>query len=290
MRKAVFLATFAALSLPLVSFTPAPAQAGQSSFDGAPARLVGMVLPNGDARLAVTVPGSGKVVLLNGSGLVLNEFDQIPQPLGLGVGNQKVYIGSVAHGSVQVFAFQARPLGALGAGQREFDRPSSIAVSPVDGRIYVVDAARKEIRAFDPGTLQEVSRIGDNVLVQPADVAVAADGTIFTADLVRGTVDRFNAAGSHLGTFTAFGSRPGQTVRPTSVDFDSQGRVYVVDAFLDQVVVYDAGGNFQTTVGAFGTGPGLMRNPLDVWVNPADGTIFVTDHGDLELETFPAIP
>ncbi|RMH05236.1 MAG: hypothetical protein D6702_00865 [Planctomycetota bacterium] len=289
MNRSTRFRSGALAALPLLLALPAFAPSGNPAFDQAPARVVGAAVPGG-LRVAVTIPSANKVVLLDQTGRTLKEFDPIPEPVGLGAGGGRVYVGSSAHGSVQVFDLQARPQGVLGAGNGEFERPTDIAVSPVDGRVFVVDAGRAEIRGFDPATGQEVARIGDGVLSQPSAVAIAADGTIFTGDLVRGVVDRFDAAGNHLGSFTTFGSNPGQTVRPTGIAFDARGRVYVVDTYLDQVDVYQADGTFITTLGAFGNGQGLMMNPLDVWVSPTNGAVLVTDLGDWELEVFPAVP
>ncbi len=253
-----------------------------------PARVLGV--SGRTTRLAVSLPGANLVRVQAEDGTLLQDLERIPEPLGLALSASRALVGSGTHGSVEVLDLRGRPQGALGAGQGEFLRPSDLAVSPVDGTILVVDSERREVALYDPVTLARTGTVGSGILTSPAAVAVAADGTIFIGDMVRGVVDRFNPAGAWLGSFTTFGSRPGQTVRPMGIDFDAAGRVYVVDSFLDQVLVYQPDGTFQTALGGFGTGPGLMRNPLDVWVDPATGVVWVTDSGDRELESFPPLP
>ncbi|MBC8328781.1 MAG: hypothetical protein ISR76_08250 [Planctomycetes bacterium] len=238
----------------------------------------------------MSFPSENAVRVLDGAGQVLKEFSGLPRPLGLGVGNGRIYVGLGGHGAVRVFDLQGSPKGWLGNGRQDFSRPTDIAVSPVDGRIYVLDAGRAEIRAFDPHTLKEVGRVGDGVLRQPAGLAVRADGGLLVGDLILGSVEAFDGAGLPSGSFTAFGSQPGQTVRPTGISIDPLGRVYVVDAFLDQVQVYSPTGALLAVRGEFGSGDGLMRNPLAVWVSPKDGRVWVTDSGDFEVEIFPMVP
>ncbi len=259
-------------------------------LEAPPTRVAGVALPGGGARIALTLPGADAIALFDGAGNRLQTLSRIPGPLAVEVHGDRVYLGSQAHGAVTSFDFQARPQGQLGAGRGEFGRPSAIAVSPLDGRIHVVDAERREIRIFDPLSLQELGRLGDGFLKRPADLAFAADGSAYVADLLSGTIERFGPSGTPLGSFTRFGSDPGETVRPTGVTLDAAGRVYVVDSFLDHVNVYEANGLHLASLGGFGAGPGRMRNPLDVWVSPADGSVYVTDHGDRALEIFPALP
>lgn len=274
------------VSLPLLA-SAAPAQE-RAGFPSAPARVTGWSAGASD-RVALSFPAEGVIRLLDANGSLIREFGSLPQPLGLAVAANRVYVGLGAHGAVRAFDFDARPRGWLGRGLGEFERPSDLAVSPLDGRIYVLDAGRGEVRIFDPLSLQEVGRVGDGVLAQPAGLLVAPDGSVLVGELIRGTVERFDAAGFHSGSFTNFGSQPGQTVRPTGLARDAQGRIYVADAFLDQVAVFRADGVFVRALGGFGTGPGLMRNPLAVWVSPGDGRVWVTDSGDLSVETFPAV-
>jgi tripartite motif-containing protein 71 len=277
------------VSIALIGFLAAPPAPQASGFSTAPARIAGFAAPQGD-RVAATFPGENCVRLFDGSGNLLKEFGELPRPLGLAAANGRVYIGLGAHGAVRVFDLQGKPRGELGAGLHEFERPTDIAVSPLDGRVHVLDAGRGEVRVFDPQTLQEVGRVGQGVLQQPAGLAVRTDGSVLVGDLIHGRVEVYDAAGLYAGDFTVFGSSAGQTVRPTGIALDAAGRVYVVDAFLDTVQVFDAQGALLATRGEFGAGPGKMRNPLALWVSGRDGRIWVTDSGDRELEVFPMVP
>ncbi len=281
--------TLSLVSIALAGFLAAPPPPQATGFSTPPARLAGYSTAQGD-RLAATFPSENCVRLFDGNGNLLKEFGELPRPLGLAAGNGRVYVGLGAHGAVRVFDLQGKARGSLGAGLHEFDRPTDIAVSPVDGRIHVLDAGRGEIRVFDPQTLQEVAQVGRGMLKQPAALAVRGDGSVLVGDLIAGSVQEYDAAGLYSGDFTAFGSAAGQTVRPTGITLDAAGRVYVVDAFLDTVQVFDAQGALLASRGEFGSGPGKMRNPLDLWVSGRDGRVWVTDSGDRELEVFPMVP
>lgn len=111
---------------------------------------------------------------------------------GTGPGQLQVVSALAAHGdselvitcittelAVQVFDFEGRYRRGFGIheiGDGNFSQPSGVAVSP-DGRIWVVDAVRKNMQVFDPaGTLVGVLGGGEGPGSWLYPSALASDG------------------------------------------------------------------------------------------------------------------
>lgn len=82
----------------------------------------------------------------------------------------------------------------------------------------------------------------DQQLIQPTDVAVAPDGTIWTTDPTRYQVVGFGPDGSYRGVLNQGvpGSSKGAFVAPRAVDVDENGLIYVADYIGNKVYVMTA--------------------------------------------------
>jgi hypothetical protein len=162
-----------------------------------------------------------------------------------------------------------------------FNRPSAIAVSPLNGDVLVVEANRV-VDVFEPAL------IGEYVFVRqltgpPAGtferiLGVAVDGgegagagDIFVADNASRVVDQFNAEGAHLGRLTGTPARPFRGPRSVAVD-PADHHVFV------------GGFNQETTVGSLDVFGGNVTVP-DVEPLPASGVgpLSATLHGTVNL-------
>ncbi len=93
----------------------------------------------------------------------------------------------------------------------------------------------------------------------------------------------FDTAGNAL---TAFSGRTGGFSRPQGMAVAGD-RLYVADGMLGSVLVLDrATGARLRALGTFGSGPGRLMLPLDVAVDAADGSIFVTNNRNNRVERF----
>ena len=186
-------------------------------FDGAVSRLDGSgftrVAPALDAN-AVAVDGSGNLYVAVYAGWVKKIT-----PDGA--------VTTVAGDGTEGYSGDGGPATAA-----QLFHPHSLALGP-DGALYVADTENRRIRRIDLGT-RTISTFGGDVGIT-VSVAVAADGAVYSADVVRG------GAGGGVTRTTA----QGVTTRLSSVEANAvavgplDGVVYVNQLGLRRIVRLD---------------------------------------------------
>jgi sugar lactone lactonase YvrE len=105
----------------------------------------------------------------------------------------------------------------------------------------------------------------------PTSVAVGPDGSVFVTDGSYGRVDRFDDAGSLIGTFGSPGNSPGQLANTRGVAVANDGTVYVADVGNGYVHKWTSSGSFLGTLPNACPGSG---KPFGIGVDP-DGNVWV---------------
>ena len=217
-------------------------------------------------------------------------------------------------GIIHTFAGQCFNSGFSGDGgpatSAQLSLPEDLAIGP-DGSLYIADTDNQRIRRVDPrGIITTVAGSGPTAtgsfsgdggpavqatLQQPWVVDVAADGTIYIADLDNGRIRRVAPDGTIKtiagdGSNDQFGNNvPAITASlnsPLKVRLARDGSFYIVElnGFVvrqvgtDGIIRAFAGGGS----GPFGSGDGgpattaTLRNPRDAAVGP-DGSVYILD-------------
>ncbi len=181
------------------------------------------------------------------------------------------------------------------------------------GNLYVADSGNYTIRRIAPdGTVSTLAGSAGSPshldgtgkaarFVDPQNLAIAADGTIFVADGNGNTIRRVTPAGAvttFAGTGTAGSANgPGTAAQfrdPTGVAVDTAGNVYVADHGNHTVRKITAAGVVTTLAGSAGRSGstdgsgGRFNGPAGVAVDLA-GNVYVADSGnDTIREITPA--
>lgn len=117
--------------------------------------------------------------------------------------------------------------GSTGLGPGQFSYPRAIAVSPKDGRVFVVDKTAR-IQRFSPeGEYEHQWRMPEFANGKPVGLLVDDRGRVWVPDTHYSRVIVYNAEGSELFRFGEYGEGPGQFVFPTAIALDAQGNIYV---------------------------------------------------------------
>lgn len=157
-------------------------------------------------------------------------------------------------------------IGQRGGGVLRF--PQTIAIGP-DGAVYVGDQSSSVVQVFSPdgAFLREVGRAGTRPgeLTAVGAVAVAADNTLLVAD-GSNRIDRFDAAGTLLGSFGRTGNEVGEfhfgagggNDSPAGGGLVTAGNLlFVSDSQNDRLQRFTLDGG----AGAEIAPPGLLSNP-----------------------------
>lgn len=117
--------------------------------------------------------------------------------------------------------------GTAGMGRGEFAYPRGLAVSPIDGRVFVVDKAARIQRFDSDGRYETEWRMPEWDNGKPTGLGVDRDNRVWVADTHYSRVIVFDRDGRELKRFGEPGEGDGQFLWPTTVAFDPDGNVFV---------------------------------------------------------------
>lgn len=193
-------------------------------------------------------------------------------------------------GQVSTLAGNGEPGFADGIGrQARFDGPMGVAVDDA-GRVYVADTWNDRIRVIEPDgrvrTLAggerpgHVDGRGDEARFDtPTDLAIAADGRLWVADLRNDAIRTLDPDGT-VGTRIGGPDQPRQLWGPMALAATHDGVLYVGERLSGRVVQLSAGGHRVALAGGE-PAPRLAR-PAAVALAP-DGSVLVSDAGSHRL-------
>lgn len=273
---------------------------------GRPARVAADTKGN----IYTTVPDRGEVEIFDQSGILRGTIQDLFRPLGIAVGNGRIYVGDQGFHEVRVFDMDGTYLQSLGSGRDQVSKPSALAVDPASGRIYVSDGEEGLIKVFSPGTgdfLFSFGRTanGDARLQYPSGIAInQAQGKIMVADFDASSIKAYDLTGGGfswlMGPYTApmyvemsFGGpvppQPSLTdsvpARLEGLAMNSRGWFFGTETTLSVVEVFDAGGNFLAILGGEGNGPEQLKTPTDVAVD-SQNRLVVADSGNSRVQVY----
>jgi DNA-binding beta-propeller fold protein YncE len=177
---------------------------------------------------------------------------------------------------------EGKLIAAFGQGQFVFPHGSTV---DRQGNLWVADAAGADgkghqILKFSPDgrVLMRLGRAGvsgsgPDLLDQPTDVAVAANGDVFVTDSHRNgknnRVVKFTSSGKYVKEWGHKGSGPGEFSEPHSIAVDSRGRLFVGDRENNRIQIFDQDGRYFGEWRQFG-------RPSGIYITK-DDTIYVAD-------------
>ena len=89
--------------------------------------------------------------------IVFIDDNQLLEPNGMAFDGEYIYVVDAGHHAVFKYDLQGNYVGLLGNGDLEFDLPSAIAISPVDGSIFVANERGKIQMIQDGVNVEEFS-------------------------------------------------------------------------------------------------------------------------------------
>lgn len=142
---------------------------------------------------------------------------------------------------------------------------------------------------LDAATGQRLRSWGGNFFIQPHGLHVDTDGNIWTTDIVRHQVFKFDPTGKLLLTLGEEGTPGGDRThfnQPTDVAVGPAGNIYVTDGYGNRrIVKFDPAGNYLGEWGREGSGPGELINPHAIIVTPT-AHLLVADRENNRLQEF----
>jgi streptogramin lyase len=150
-----------------------------------------------------------------------------------------------------------------------------------NGSVYVCDQRNHCVTVLDlrKQQMRLMGTTGTDALRRPTDIAIAEDGTIYVADLGRGSIAVFDAQERRVTSIAPPELRPvGLAVRANEL--------YVCDSGKQQVLVLDRhSGQVLRTIGEPGVKDGQFYIPLGIDVD-ASGNVYVSDVMTCRVQKF----
>ncbi|KAL5265230.1 hypothetical protein ACHWQZ_G006102 [Mnemiopsis leidyi] len=215
--------------------------------------------------------------ILGCSGRNLGQFHG-PTAIDTDSRNNTMYVCDSMNCRIVVYSDDRQPLysiGQKGQGNRDLDRPTSVAVDDV-GRVYIADSFNDRVCVYTTEGDWKFNVGGRGKLNKPRGVACSKNGEIFVvSDTANQRILVYSASGTCKGNFGKLGMKEGQFVRPQGITI-WDNKVYVSDSFNYRVQIFDIEGKLLGNMGRQGSGEGEFEEPRDITVD-SNGNVLVTD-------------
>ena len=182
-----------------------------------------------------------------------------------------------------VMTKSATSLGAIKGSLQFPQQPGSlwgVAVSPVNGSIFVCDNGNSQIHVFDVER-KHVKTFGQCGQGGQLSIDVSANGQVYVANCHNHCMSVFREDGTFIRIIGQ-----GKLRYPHDVLVHSNGLVYVADGSNHRIAVFSQEGELVRTFGSQGGGKGEFKYPFGVAVSPDDHHLYVSDNSNHRVQVF----
>ena len=245
---------------------------GEENEEQAVGKPYGLAIHDGEI-FVVDTRGNGYVVFdfVNGKWRTVNGSGSgaMPKPINITIDTDGTrYVTDTQRELIVVLDRKDRFQRVLGKpGQF---RPVDVAIA--GDRLYVTDIEHQKIHVLDKGTGETLMEFGEpgsgpGQFVDPTNLSIAPDGTVYVTDTNNFRVQQFSPEGEYIREIGSIGMQHGQFARPKGIDIDKEGRLYVVDSAFQNVQIFNPEGQTLMYFSGPGNGLGNINMPTVVKVD-----------------------
>lgn len=167
--------------------------------------------------------------------------------------------------------------GSTGFARGEFSYPRAIAVSPVDGSVFVVDKTARVQRFSPDGECEHQWRMPEFDNGKPVGLSVDNRGRVWVPDTHYSRVIVYDRDGNELFRFGEPGQGPGQFELPTAVVLDRQGNIFVAEyGDNDRISKFSPTRDYLFSFAGRDSGEASLRRPTELIIDDND-VLWVAD-------------
>jgi len=214
--------------------------------------------------------------------------DELFNPMGLAVGNGKVFICDWDNHRMSVYSTGGSWAKNFGAHQKGDVDTHGVAVDS-SGNIFISYYQANVIYKFSPDLAFIKSfgspGSGDGQFNGVLEMAIGPNNRLYVVDHSGHRVQYFDLDGKFLGKFGGEGTTNGKFKFPWGIAVGKDNKVYVADRDNHRIQVFDASGNYLSKFGTQGSFDGQFQSPYGLAILPS-GQVAVADNGNGRIQIF----
>ncbi|HZZ83307.1 MAG TPA: 6-bladed beta-propeller [Anaeromyxobacteraceae bacterium] len=202
---------------------------------------MGLALSEDGKRLYVADYQGNSVLVTDFEKKTLSKFapdEDLAMPFNVALdADENVYVSEPTSHVVRVFSKAGRRLRTF--GEKEFIRPTGLAIDKKRALVYVADSAKVDsdlhrvlVYSLAGEKLREVGNgrgADEGQFNFPSYLGLDDVGNLYVGDTLNFRIQVFDASGKFLRAYGQPGSGPGSFARIKGMDFDGFGNLYVAD-------------------------------------------------------------
>ena len=166
--------------------------------------------------------------------------------------------------------------------------PWDVAVSPVNGRVYVTDYWNHRILIMN-SDLTFVATFGskgsaEGQFARPKRIAINKEGLVYVTDYDNHRIQIFTPDGQFLSQFGMKGCRPGELYYPEGIVVDNNF-VYIAESDNHRISIFTTEGQFVHCFGEKGNKEDQFNTPNGIMLDN-EGHLYVCDYSNNRLVVF----
>lgn len=137
-------------------------------------------------------------------------------------------------------------IGSEGEDSAEFKHPLGVAVSPIDGFIYVADSWNNRLQIFDENGMfiRSIEKIGQIEFHYPYSIHIDKKGRIYVSDQSLVRIKVFDSQFNLLRVVGRYGREIGCYSGLCDISTDKENNIYVCDSGNHRILKFSENGDF----------------------------------------------
>lgn len=179
-------------------------------------------------------------------------------------------------------------IGREGLEEGEFRHPLGIAISPIDGNIYVADSWNSRIQIFDDNGnfVRAIKKPGSSSgeFHHPYAIHINKNGRIYVSDQSQARIKVFDSQFNLVSSIGQYGKNTGCYSGLCDLSTDEENNVYICDSGNHRIIKFNEKCDFILEWGENGTQDGQFKCPACICVH--QNRVIVSDWGNHRVQIF----
>ena len=226
-------------------------------------------------------------VAINSENLIIVVDNHRVQKINISSPQHSYYYQAPLQGPLRIAAL----IGTctIGNDNNSFDDPHGIAISHLNGNIYVADRDNHRIKVLKNNLsfffAFGVKGPGKGQFKYPYDVAIDSKGHVYVADTYNHRIQKFIANAEFVCQFGTEGSGIRQFSYPYGITIDIYDMIYISDGGNHRVSVYTSCGEYIQSFGSRGSAMGQFIRPHGLAFD-SSGHLYVCDYDNKRIVVY----